>query len=135
MILATRILKDQNMIFRGICLISDDVPALAGFYQRVFSSNAHGDDQHVEFNFAGTNISIFSKSGMERMAPGCMEQAGYGSFTMGFEVMDVDAEYDRLITLNVSLIKQPVTYAWGCRSVWFKDPDGNIIDFYQVINQ
>lgn len=32
-----------------------------------------------------------------------------------------------MIFLGICIITE--TYPWGCRALWFKDPDGNIIDF------
>ena len=28
------------------------------------------------------------------------------------------------------IVKPPTTQPWGRRSVWFRDPDGNIVNFY-----
>jgi catechol 2,3-dioxygenase-like lactoylglutathione lyase family enzyme len=50
-------------------------------------------------------------------------------------VEDVDEEYERLKSLNVEFVKLPQNHPWGCRSLWFRDPDGNIIDFFTIINQ
>ncbi len=117
------------MRFIGICLITRDIPRLVSFYSNVFSSQAGGTSDHAEFCFAGVNVTIFSEAGMEKMAPGSMNHAGTGSFTLGFEVDDVDAEYERLKALQVEVVKPPQTHPWGCRSFWFRDPDGNLIDF------
>ncbi len=57
------------------------------------------------------------------------ERSGYGSFTIGFKVDDIDIEYSKLKKLNVDFIKLPITHSWGCRSFWFKDPDTNIVNF------
>jgi catechol 2,3-dioxygenase-like lactoylglutathione lyase family enzyme len=59
--------------------------------------------------------------------------AGCGGFTPAFEVKDVDAEYERLKVLKAEFVKLPTTYPWGNRAVWFRDPDGNIVDFYAVL--
>ena len=67
------------------------------------------------------------------MAPGSMQSAGYGSFTIGFEVEDVDVQYERLKALWVTFVKLPATYPWGTHSVWFRDPDENIVDFYSQV--
>jgi uncharacterized glyoxalase superfamily protein PhnB len=69
-------------------------------------------------------ISLF------RCIIGCLHGAGAGNITLGFEVQDVDAEYDRLRALAVEVVKPPASYPWGSRSVWFRDPDGNIVDFF-----
>jgi len=118
------------MKFNGVCLITEDVPGLERFYQRVFGAHGEGDDRHSTLVAAGLDLTLFSRAGMEDMAPGSMQAAGYGSFILGFEVQDVDREYERLLTLRVEIVKPPQTHPWGSRSVWFRDPDGNIINFY-----
>ena len=123
------------MKFVGICLITDDVPVLTDFYAKVLGVKAEGDDVHAELTTEGTGISIFSTAGMENMAPMSMQGAGHGGFTMAFEVEDVDAEYVRLKDLGVEFVKLPETHPWGCRSFWFRDPDGNIVDFLTVLRE
>jgi catechol 2,3-dioxygenase-like lactoylglutathione lyase family enzyme len=118
------------MKFSGICLNTNDVPALADFYTHVLGVTAEGDEQHMQLHTQGTGIAIFSVQGMQVMAPGSMQDAGAGSVTLMFEVQDVDAEYERLKTLGVEFLMLPRTHPWGARSFWFRDPDGNIVDFF-----
>ena len=118
------------MKFDGICLITHDVPALMDFYARVLGVKAEGDEQHAEVGTEGAHLAIFSIDGMEKMAPLSMRGAGYGSVTLGFEVKDVDAEYERIKTLGVEFVLLPKTHPWGARSFWFRDPDRNIVDFF-----
>jgi catechol 2,3-dioxygenase-like lactoylglutathione lyase family enzyme len=125
----------MSMKFAGICLITRNVRVLADFYTKVLGVKAEGDDVHVELNTEGAGISILSVKGMENLAPHSMQGAGYGSFTVAFEVKDVDAEYERLKALKVEFIKPPTTYPWGNRALWFRDPDGNIVDFFAVLTK
>jgi catechol 2,3-dioxygenase-like lactoylglutathione lyase family enzyme len=37
---------------------------------------------------------------------------------------------ERLLTEGVEIVKPPTTQPWGRRSVWFRDPDGNVVSFY-----
>ncbi len=120
------------MRFAGICLITKDVRALADFYTKVLGVEAVGDGTHVELRTQGAGLAIFSVEGMEQMAPGSMQGAGTGSIAIEFEVADGDAEYERLKALGVAFVKPPQTHPWGARSFWFRDPDGNIVDFYTV---
>ncbi len=46
-----------------------------------------------------------------------------------FRVDDVDKEFDRLKKIIKEFMTIPTTYPWGARSLQFRDPDGNIIDF------
>ena len=103
------------------------------FYTTILGCQAVGNDTHAEFEISGLSLAIFTRQGMEEMAPGSMQEAGYGSFTIGFEVDDVDEQYERLKAFEVTFVKLPATYAWGTRSVWFRDPDGNIVDFYSYV--
>jgi uncharacterized glyoxalase superfamily protein PhnB len=120
------------MEFIGICLITRNVSSLTKFYAKVLGVEAKGDDMHAELKTEGANIAIFSVEGMERMAPDSMRGAGYGSFTISFGVKDVDAEYERLKAIGVEFVMLPTTHPWGARSFWFRDPDGNIVDFVCV---
>jgi catechol 2,3-dioxygenase-like lactoylglutathione lyase family enzyme len=118
------------MKFVGICLITNNVPQLADFYSKVLGVDAEGDETHVELKTEGAEITIFSVEGMEGLAPHSMQGAGYGSFTIGFEVKDVDEEYKRLKELDVEFVKLPTTHPWRTRSFWFRDPDNNIVNFF-----
>jgi catechol 2,3-dioxygenase-like lactoylglutathione lyase family enzyme len=121
------------MKFDGICLITRHVSALADFYAWVLGVKADGDEVHAELHTDGAHLAIFSVDGMESMAPGSMRGAGSGTVTLGFEVQDVDAEYERLKTFGVEFILLPKTHPWGARSFWFRDPDGNIVDFFAKV--
>jgi uncharacterized glyoxalase superfamily protein PhnB len=54
---------------------------------------------------------------------------GANNVIVGFNVDDVDAEYERLISLGAEMLNQPTTHPWGARSFQFRDPDGNILNF------
>jgi uncharacterized glyoxalase superfamily protein PhnB len=123
------------MEFAGICLITKNVPVLVEFYKRVLGIDAEGDDIHAELKTQGGNIAIFSYDGMEDMAPHSMEGSGYGSFTISFKIEDVDAEFERLKMMNVDFVKPPQTYPWGSRSLWIRDPDGNIINLFCTVRK
>lgn len=121
------------MKFTGVCLITDDVMALAGFYQQILGVTGEGDETHMALSLEGGELAIFSTVGMEGMALGSMRGAGHGNFTLGFQVADVDAEYKRIQVLGVDFILLPTTHPWGSRSFWFRDPDGNIVVFYAPV--
>ena len=123
------------MRLNGICLVSQNVNRLREFYERTLQVEAEGNDVHVKLETAGAVLSIFSESGMEGMAPGSMKEYGHGGFTIEFEVEDVDGQYERLKSMNVPIVKMPTTQPWGRRSVWFRDPDGNIVNFFLNVSR
>ncbi|MDF2985114.1 MAG: hypothetical protein K0R50_624 [Eubacterium sp.] len=117
------------MEFIGICLITKDVLALTEFYKKILVVEAEGNEVHAELKTDGANIAIYSLEGMEGMAPNSMNGAGNGSITLSFKVKDADEEYARIKALGVEFIMLPTTHPWGARSFWFRDPDGNIVNF------
>ena len=119
--------------FRSVCLITQDVPRLHNFYQDVLQVQAEGDANFVAFEPVGVPLTLFHKESMEQMAPGSMQGAGIGNAVLEFEVEDVDEEYARLLELNIPIVKPPTTQPWGLRSVWFRDPDGNIVNFFAAV--
>ena len=118
------------MRFNGICLVTYDVARLRDFYMSILQVEAEGDDTFTMLSTQGAALSIFTEEGMERMAPGSMQNSGLGRYTLEFEVEDVDKEYERLKELDVVFVKLPTTQAWSRRSIWFRDPEGNIINFF-----
>ena len=115
---------------KSVCLITQNLPELRDFYEKVLETSPEGDDLFVLFSLPGANLSIFSAQGLEEMVPGLMDNSGSGNCFLEIEVENVDQEYERLKELNVSVIKTPTTQPWGIRSVWFQDRDGNKINFF-----
>jgi predicted enzyme related to lactoylglutathione lyase len=51
-----------------------------------------------------------------------------------FRVADVDEEYRRLAEgLGEALVQAPTTMPWGNRSLMFRDPDGNLVNFFMPV--
>lgn len=124
--------------FNSICIITRDIQKLRNFYREVLQADPEGDDVFTAFSTAPAKLTLFAEQGMEQMAPHSMHGtgrgAGHGGCALEFEVEDVDREYQRLIRLNIPIVKPPTTQPWGLRSVWFRDPDGNIVNFYAVLD-
>ncbi len=114
----------------GICIITRDVSRLSAFYRDVLQAEVEGDGVFSSLRAEGTQLSLCGEQVMEQMAPNSMGGAGRGSYTLEVRVDDVDSEYRRLTNMHVDIVKAPTTQPWGRRSVWFRDPDGNLINFY-----
>jgi len=121
------------MKFTGICLITNKVAVLRDFYKEALRAEAEGDDTFTTILLDGRVINICDREVMERMSEGSTVNISFGSCVIEFEVADVDYEYECLKSRGIVIVKQPTTQSWGIRSVWFKDPDGNIINFYAYI--
>lgn len=61
------------------------------------------------------------------------QRAAQGSVMLEFQVADADAEYARLGRLQgepIDFVLTPTTLPWGNRSIYFRDPDGNLVNFF-----
>jgi catechol 2,3-dioxygenase-like lactoylglutathione lyase family enzyme len=118
-------------VLRNTCLITNDVPRLVEFYTRVLRTPAKStDSDYAEFHTGAAVLAIFSTAAQEKYIPGATRPASKKSAILEFEVADVDQEYSRLQTIVKHWVKPPTAQPWGTRSIYFRDPDGNLIDFY-----
>ena len=118
------------MNFTDVCYITNDVLKLRAFYEAVFGGKAEGGEIHSGLTIGGVtftfdHVDIAEENPTFRY----IKTGGSNSVIVGFNVDDVDAEYERLLALGVKMLNQPTTHPWGARSFQFKDPDGNILNF------
>ena len=123
--------SDRSPALVNTCLITGNVKRLVDFYEAVLNLKAKwsGAD-YAEFATGVGALAIFSADAQEKYIPGSAEAARNRSFILEFRVADPDSEYRRLQSLVKVWVKPPTTQPWGTRSVYFRDPDGNLVDFY-----
>jgi uncharacterized glyoxalase superfamily protein PhnB len=124
----------QTPALGNICVISNNVKRLVDFYESILAKRAKwsGED-YAEFSTGGGVLAIFSEKAQEKYIPGASEAAKNRSIILEFKVADVDQEYQRLQSLVKTWVKPPSTQPWGTRSIYFRDPEGNLVDFYAPI--
>jgi catechol 2,3-dioxygenase-like lactoylglutathione lyase family enzyme len=113
------------------CLITNDVKGLTTFYASVLqiSPRKSGED-YVELRTTAGTLALFSSAAQEKYIPGSATAGQNHSVILEFRVANVDAEYARLRRIVKSWVKGPTTQPWGTRSIYFRDPDGNLVDFF-----
>lgn len=121
------------MQFSDICLITKNVLALTAFYATIFKAQADGDNIHTTLTAAGLSIAIYDQTAAKEDMGFDFSDSGTGCITIGFQVDDIDSEYDRIRKLNVPHLTNPVTWPWGARSFRFQDLDGNILVFKKLL--
>ncbi len=61
--------------FRSVCLITQDVQRLKRFYESVLQVKGEGEGDFAELRVGDSaSLTLFSRQGMEQMAPGSMSR-------------------------------------------------------------
>jgi catechol 2,3-dioxygenase-like lactoylglutathione lyase family enzyme len=121
----------RDPVLLNTCLITNDIQKLTAFYARILEipPQKSGED-YVEFRTTAGTLALFSANAQEKYIPGSATAGQNHSAILEFRVANVDAEYARLHDIVTSWVKRPTTQPWGTRSIYFRDPDGNLVDFF-----
>lgn len=110
---------------------ASDVPSLASFYEKLLATPSKGNDDYVELHPGGAILAIVSRNAVNYMHGGEWPAVKNSSAVLEFEVDDVDAERARVDAFVTDWLQQPKDMPWGNRSMLFRDPDGNPVNFFK----
>lgn len=116
-------------------IVTKDVAALARFYQEITGITPDGGVDYVEFATVGETLAISSKRATDLYNAGASVPESNRSMIIEFEVDDVDQERSRLREIIKEWVLEPTTQPWGNRSMLFRDPDGNLINFFAPVGR
>ncbi|WP_043670058.1 VOC family protein [Streptomyces xylophagus] len=122
------------MNFVSIRVITDDVARLVGFYERVTGVPATwSTPDFAELVTPACTLAVASTRTVALFGTDSARPAANRSVITEFRVADVDAEHERLTSLDCEIVQKPTTMPWGNRSLLFRDPDGNLINFFTPV--
>jgi predicted enzyme related to lactoylglutathione lyase len=123
------------MNFVSIRIITADVKRLARFYEQLtgIPVTMYTDD-FAELKTPACTLAIGSTRTLQLFGGDVARPADNHTAILEFRVGDVDAEHRRLADLiGASLVQKPTTMPWGNRSLLFRDPDGNLVNFFTPV--
>lgn len=124
------------MKLRFARIVTRDLPALTKFYREITGLTPKVfSDAYVEFSTSGAGLAISGEQTMEQYGPAAAHGESNHSVIFDFQVEDVDREHARLVDRIGHFVMEPRSQPWGNRSMLFRDPDGNLINFFAPIDR
>ena len=118
---------------RYACLLARDIQRLARFYTAVLQAEPQWNGQsYAEFPSDSDTLCLWALDAYALATSGkALPDRCTGAVMLEFEVADVDAEFRRLNRLAdwaIEFVVTPTTMTWGNRSIYLRDPEGNLVN-------
>jgi len=111
-----------------------DMAAMRSFYQDIlcFPLLRELSPGWIEYQVGGNTLALTRPSRTATEAP---TPNGSASLQLAFKVSppEVDQCADELVRHGVSLVSPPTDQSFGHRTLFFRDPDGNLLEVYADI--
>jgi predicted enzyme related to lactoylglutathione lyase len=118
----------------SIRVITEDVARLAGFYESVTGTPVTwSTPDFAELHTPAGTLAIGSTRTVAMFAAGSARPADNHTAIIEFRVDDVDAAHQRVAAVTGDVVAGPTTMPWGNRSLLFRDPDGNLVNFFTPV--
>ncbi|MYS86221.1 VOC family protein [Embleya scabrispora] len=122
------------MNFVSIRIITGDVARLVDFYERATGVRANwATEDFAEVRTDSATLAIAGTRTVPLFAPGSARPADNHSVIIEFLVDDVDGVYRNLTGFVEDFVTEPTTMPWGNRALLFRDPDGNLVNFFTPV--
>ncbi|MBO9674623.1 MAG: VOC family protein [Sphingobacteriaceae bacterium] len=121
----------------SIRIITDDVGKLMEFYEQVTQlKGVRFTEDFAELQMANATLAIGSTKTLQFFGGEEVARAAENRTTIiEFITNDVDRIYqEQSAFLTNFLVQQPKTMPWGNRSLLFRDPDGNLVNFFTPVS-
>ena len=120
----------------SIRMITDDLGRVVQFYEQVTGVAAvRYTPLFAELIMPSFTLAIGHTQTTQLFGEGSARPADNHSIIIEFRVDDVDSEYERLKPLVSDWVQEPTTMPWGNRSILFRDPDGNLVNFFTPVTE
>ena len=116
-------------------IITADIKRLVQFYEGATGTKANwATDDFAEIVSQSFTLAIGSTRTLAFFGDGIAEPATNKSIIIEFLVKNVDDNYRIIKDLTTEIVQEPTTMPWGNRSLLFRDPDGNLINFFTPVS-
>ena len=129
--------KDKIMDLASVRIITDDIKQLVPFFEHITALKAVWyTEDFAELVIGSTKLAVGSTRTLNFFGEGVAVPASNKSLIIEFRVDNVDEVYERIKdSIDGKLVQQPTNMPWGNRSLLFRDPDGNLINFFTPLSK
>lgn len=121
------------MNLASIRIITSQIERMISFYEHITEVTAiQYTPDFAELKTGSMTLAIGSTNTLHFFGGDSVAQAAQNrSVIIEFRVDDVAAIYERLADfLQPYLVQAPTLMPWGNKSLLFRDPDGNLVNFF-----
>ncbi|SJZ46150.1 VOC family protein [Sediminibacterium ginsengisoli] len=125
------------MNFVSTRIITAQVSKLIAFYEQVTRITAiRFTEDFAELQSPGATLAIGSTRTLQFFGgPEVAKAAANRTAIIEFITSDVDEIFrEQAAFLAPYLVQEPTTMPWGNRSLLFRDPDGNLVNFFTPVS-
>jgi len=122
----------------SIRIITSNTESLAAFYEQITGLSAiRYTPDFAELKTQNTTLAIGSTKTLQFFGGESIAQpAENRTAIIEFLVDDVDKEFERLKSfLSSTVVQEPTVMPWGNKSLLFRDPDGNLVNFFTPVTK
>jgi catechol 2,3-dioxygenase-like lactoylglutathione lyase family enzyme len=117
-------------------MITDDLERVVQFYEQVTGVSAtRHTPAFAELVLPCFTLAIGHTLTTQLFGDDSARPADNHTVIIEFMVDDVDGEYERLKPVVSDWVQPPTTMPWGNRSILFRDPDGNLVNFFTPVTE
>lgn len=122
------------MNLTSLRIITNDIERLVRFFETVTNLPAQWyTEDFAEIVTNNGTLALGSIRTMSLFGDGLVQPGTNKNMIIEFQVDQVDKAYERIKDFVSDIVQEPTTMPWGNRSLLFRDPDGNLINFFTPV--
>jgi len=118
-----------------VFILCNNIDRMKRFYQGLFQFQIEEETpgRMVEFRVGSVFLGLRTR-GRTYDGPALPEKSASVQLSFRVPPSDVDAAFETLKTMNIEVIEPPTNQDWPHRTLYFKDPENNIVEIFADIH-